>query len=175
MTDQVNEDTKPLLSERTVVDIGIPGVTLVHFPRVMILPSGLPSDGNWSVTCAEKDLALQRCAFRCFHAAAHFALRLQAIPGALEQIALVASGGEIPPELPKAVRHAEAHAHECDGAYPAGSLIYMENGPSIVDDDGVTRRYMSQAPFVEWEKDGDGNLRCKECGDPAATIWPSES
>ena len=166
-------EAEPLLDDRTVVDIGIPGLTLVHFPTGYMRDSGLPCDGAWSVTWSATDHALAQSNFRTLHAAAHYALRLQRLPEVLEAIAAAAGGGpRVSKGLTKAVRHAEAHAHECDAAYPPGNLIVMGNGPSIVDEDGTTRQFMSRAPLVEWKHE-DGLLRCAQCGDPPAHMWPT--
>lgn len=162
--------TEPRLTEPTVVDIGVPGLVLSHHPSTCIKGSGLPVDGEWSVLWG--DTRIHRAGFRTLHAAAHYAFRVHDLPGAVVEIAAACRTKQKTTDaLSKALRHAEGHAHECDAAYPAGTVIPFSHGPSIVDDDGLTRAYISQAPSIKWEKADDGHLCCPECGDPASHIW----
>lgn len=173
------ENVKPCMDNSIQVDIGIDGIVLEHFPREYLLDTGMPSDGHWSVTWlevawSEQTIGLQRTTFRTLHAAAHYAFRIQRIAGALEAIVAYAAdkeAGQPTQELQEAMYHAEAHAHECDAAYPAGNVIRMENGPSIIDDTGKDRLFMMQAPFLEQDKDEEGRPVCKECREALATDY----
>jgi len=176
VTEQNTTEVEPLFTDRTVVDIGIPNITFVHFPLTYKTNSGFLIDGEWSTTWTSKDIGIQQCRFRSLHAAIHYAQRIQAIPGALEACEKMADkieGYVVPDEIRKAMLHAEAHAHECDAAWPAGNLIPFDNGPSIIDDTGTDRKFLSQAPTVYIEKNEDGLRVCKECGDDSAYDWPS--
>lgn len=161
-----------LFQGRVGVPSGIPGIDLVHL--LEFTPSdGLPLDGVWSVTLADKDAAMQRCHFRTIHAAAHYALRIANMADwSLGHDAITAElTGERGGELQTAMRHAEAHAHEVDAAYPVGTWIAMEGGPSILDDDGATRQYMRGQPSIEWIKDQDNQHVCKVCGAAPKVVY----
>lgn len=163
---------KELLAERTVVDIGVEGIALIHFPDKYAANSGLPVDGSWSVTWTSNDTRLHRAPFRTLHAAAHYAFRVSRLPGALDTFKAIERKEEkLTAELAKKLNHAEAHAHETDAVYPAGTLIPMENGPSIVDDDGLTRQWINQAPFLTMVENSAGDKVCEHCGELPVMIW----
>jgi hypothetical protein len=159
-------EAEPLLNAPIIADVGVPGVTVVHFPTEYTTNDGLPVDGRWSPTWTATNLQLSRARFRTLHAAANYALRVRAIEGALAAIEAQASGGpKITKALTEQLRHAEAHAHEVDAVYPVRSVIPMQNGPSLVYDSGNLRRYLSNAPSLKWIE-SEAGLACDVCGEP---------
>lgn len=169
---QAGESPTPFI-ERLTVPSGVAGLDLVHF-LTWTADDLLPFDGEWSVTLSERDVAAQRCRFRTLHSAAHYALRIKDLADwtlPYEQIGERLKDGESGRALREAMRHAEAHAHEVDAVRPAGAWIPMEGGPSILDDDGVTRQFMSGMPSIEWTKDEEGAHRCSVCGDHPKIVF----
>lgn len=163
------------LQEPTIVPSGIPGIDLVHMPE-WFTESQLPSDGHWSVTLSERNVAMQRCqiGFRSLHAAAHYALRIRDMADWSLSFAELSERMKGDAELSKAMRHAEAHAHEIDAAWPANSWMPFSNGPSILDDSGETHKFIAQAPYLEWTKDDEGKRICSECGMPPVVNYEGD-
>lgn len=163
----------PFIPERIELESGVPGLWLVHFVNEILTDSGAPIDGRWTVTHGDSDMAIQSCGigFRTLHAAAHFAKRLEPLidwtVSADELKKRAAERGE----FSKGIRHAEGHAHEVDATWPAGAVIPFSNGPSIVDDTGDHRKFMAQAPMLDFEKDTEGGRVCAVCGDPAVVLY----
>jgi hypothetical protein len=121
----------------------------------------------------------QRCEFRTFHSAANYAYRLRDIDGCLTAINGAAGTindevkATLPEDILKLMYHAEAHAHECDAAYPAGTMIEMGNGPNIIDETGNMRAFMSQAPQLQTARDVYGRTVCKECNEETVHQFPA--
>jgi hypothetical protein len=152
-----------LLPEPIAVPSGVDGLELVHFME-WTQEDARPSDGHWSVTLAGRNIAVQRCKFRTLHSAANYAERIKDFvdwTGPHDEW----TKGEQGIEFSKKLSHAEAHAHEIDAVYPPGNWVPFSNGPAILDDDGTTRQFLSQAPSLDWTKDDEGTHRCTECGE----------
>lgn len=153
----------PTMEQQTLtVQSGVPGLVLVH-GLVWTAKNGLAVDGSWSVTMEAGNVATQRCRFRTLHAAMHYAQRLAPLADWTGDVRALLKTDE-GQALKLALAHAEAHAHEVDAVYPPGNVIPSENGPSIVDHDGSTRRFMLNAPSIDWTA-GAGSPRCTDCGD----------
>lgn len=153
------------------IDIGIPGITFVHVITGRMIDNNVPVDGRWTVVWTATGHRIHQVPFRTFHSAVHYLQRIQALPGLLDRIVNVFTGGEITKELSQTVRHAEAHAHECDASYPAGTIIPCENGPGIVDDDGETWRFLEGIPFLKSEINSEGRRCCVKCKGLLAHVW----
>lgn len=153
------------LKELTTIPSGVPGIDLVHVPE-WFTDSNLPSDGHWSVTLSARNVGMQRCAigFRSFHAAAHYAYRICDLADWSLTFDELNAQMKADPELPKAMRHAEAHAHEIDSTWPAGSVIPFSNGPSIIEEGDSMHKFLAHAPSLDWTKDDEGHRVCLECG-----------
>lgn len=167
MSDGEVPELAPVFPVRVSIESGVPGLELVHF-LIWTTEDALPFDGSWSVTIASVDTAVQRCRFRSLHSAAHFAARIApmcdwTLP--YEDVRTWASDGE----AGKAVRHAEAHAHEVDAVWPVGSVIAMSNGPSLIDMTGITRAF--GRPSIDWKRDDEGDWRCEVCGESPSIIF----
>lgn len=150
------------VAQRIDIDSGVPGLALTHHVTECLPDAdGVPSNGLWHVTHIASDRTVERCqiGFRTLHAAAHLAQRLAALRDWTVPANQIAFEGLLPE-----VRHAEAHAHEIDAAWPVGGVIPFSNGPSVVDDDGDLRRFIAQAPSIDWDKADDGTLTCSVCG-----------
>lgn len=157
--------------DRITLASGADGLALTHHVTTYDPETDVPTDGEWAVTHEPSDKTVNRCNFRTLHAAANMALRIA--PMADWQAAEETLHGQIDSV---AIRHAEAHAHEIDATYPAGN-VFTANGlddVAMVDEDGTLRRYLSQAPEVQWTKNDDGQRVCASCGEPPMLTFEGE-
>lgn len=143
----------PSIPERIELESGVPGLWLVHFVDEILTSTGAPTNGRWSVTHTGSDMAIQSCGigFRTLHAAAHFAKRLEPLADWTVSTDELKKRAAEQAEFAKAIRHAEGHAHEVD----------------LVD----LRKFMAQAPALDFDKNDDGGRICAVCGEPAVVLY----